>query len=155
MDFTALHPYVYYATEYRFSKGQTSYPRICYTSSLYLISEGKGIISTCGRKHEAASGSLVYIPAGQPHEWIADTQDPMVHICCYFDWAFMDRSSVFENASAICYDFPQLRTTLVGPAFPYPLPEYSRQRTCAYGSTGSGVSIRPMIIPVSAPSCAT
>lgn len=129
MSFAAFHPYVYYATEYPFSKGQSSGPRICYASSLYLISAGKGVIATCGRTHAAVPGSLVYIPAGQPHEWIADEHAPMVHVCCYFDWSYTNRSGVFERASSICYDFTQLRTSLVGPQFPYPIPEHMNVET--------------------------
>ena len=97
MDFANLHPYVYYATRYPFSKGQTSNNRISYASSLYLISEGKGVVHTCGRTHETAAGSLVYIPAGQLHHWVADSQDPMVHVCCYFDWSYIDRRAEFAH----------------------------------------------------------
>ena len=46
MDFADLHPYVYYATRYPFSKGQASNNRISYASSIYLISEGKGVVHT-------------------------------------------------------------------------------------------------------------
>ncbi|WP_045520798.1 helix-turn-helix domain-containing protein [Neobacillus niacini] len=132
MDISSFHPYVYYATKYHFSKGQTSFPRICYASSIYLISEGKGIINTCGRTHKSIPGSLVYIPAGQPHEWIADEQDPMVHICCYFDWCYTKRKQVFETANTICYDFSQLHTSLIGPNFPFPIPEHSKVETLRF-----------------------
>lgn len=124
MDFADLHPYVYFATRYPFSKGQTSNNRICYASSLYLISEGRGVIHTNDRTYETVAGSLVYIPAGQPHHWVADTQDPMVHVCCYFDWSYIDRRAEFTNPSMICYDAATLVTTLIGPAFPYSLPEH-------------------------------
>ncbi|WP_235560997.1 AraC family transcriptional regulator [Bacillus sp. FJAT-28004] len=125
MKITSLHPYVYYATRYPFSKGQTSSQRICYGSSLYLISEGQGVIHTCGRTHIARPGSLVYIPPGQIHEWIADDYEPMVHICCYFDWHFVDRQARFESPSTILYDFPQVQTDMIGPAFLYSIPEHS------------------------------
>ncbi|UVI28779.1 AraC family transcriptional regulator [Paenibacillus spongiae] len=125
MKISSLNPYVYYATRYPFSKGQSSAPRICYGSSLYLISEGHGVIHTCGRTHKTRPGSLVYIPPGQIHEWIADDRDPMVHICCYFDWHFVDRQARFETPSSICYDFPQLHTDMIGPSFYYPIPEHS------------------------------
>ncbi|MDQ0916103.1 AraC family transcriptional regulator [Paenibacillus sp. V4I5] len=124
MDFADLHPYVYFATRYPFSKGQTSKNRICYASSLYLISEGRGVIHTNGRTYETVAGSLVYIPAGQPHHWVADSQDPMVHICCYFDWYYIDRRAEFTHPSMICYDAATLVSTLIGPAFPYSLPEH-------------------------------
>ncbi|MDQ8734532.1 helix-turn-helix domain-containing protein [Paenibacillus sp. LHD-38] len=124
MDFANLHPYVYYATRYPFSKGQTSNNRISYASSLYLISEGKGVVHTCGRTHETASGSLVYIPAGQLHHWVADSQDPMVHVCCYFDWSYIDRRAEFAHPSKICFDAATLVPALIGPAFPYYLPEH-------------------------------
>lgn len=124
MDFADLHPYVYFATRYPFSKGQTSNNRICYASSLYLISEGRGVIHTNGRTYETEAGSLVYIPAGQPHHWVADSQEPMVHICCYFDWSYIDRRAEFTHPSMICYDAATLVSTLIGPAFPYSLPEH-------------------------------
>lgn len=124
MDFADLHPYVYYATRYSFSKGQTNNNRICYTSSLYLISEGRGVIQTNGLTYETAPGSLFYIPAGQLHHWVADSQDPMVHVCCYFDWSYIDRRVEFTHPSRICYDAATLVSTLIGPAFPYSLPEH-------------------------------
>jgi len=124
MDFANLHPYVYYATRYPFSMGQSANNRICYASSLYLISEGKGVIHTCGRTYEATVGSLVYIPAGQPHHWVADKEDPMVHICCYFDWSYIDRRVEFIDPSRICYDESTLVPALIGPAFPLSLPEH-------------------------------
>jgi len=123
VDFAGLHPYVYFATRYPFSKGQRNANRMCYGSSLYLISEGKGVVHTCGRTYETGPGSLVYIPAGQPHDWYADSNDPMVHVCCYFDWAPVDRKHAFPNPSIICYDKAQLKPELIGPAFPYPIPE--------------------------------
>jgi len=124
LDFAALHPYVYYATQYPFSKQQTSKNRICYASSLYLISNGYGTLKTGGRTYNAGPGSLVYIPAGQPHEWIADSVNPMIHICCYFDWHYIDRKDMFDNASSICYDFSKLKRSLIGPQFLLPIPEY-------------------------------
>ncbi|MCQ6559233.1 AraC family transcriptional regulator [Paenibacillus mendelii] len=99
---------------------------MCYTSSLYLISEGKGVIRTDGRSYETSAGALVYIPAGQPHDWIADPLDPMVHICCYFDWHYVDRKQEFEWPSYICYDPELLRPSLVGPKFPFAIPEYTK-----------------------------
>ncbi|MCJ8011537.1 AraC family transcriptional regulator [Paenibacillus sp. KQZ6P-2] len=126
MNFAQFHPYVYYATAYPFSKSQTSISRICYASSLYLISEGKGILHTNGRSYEALPGSLFYIPSGQLHDWIADDHSPMVHICCYFDWHYIDRQSVFEFPSIICYNPLQLKPALIGPSFPYPISEYSK-----------------------------
>lgn len=123
MDFAGFHPYVYYATRYPFSKGQSNVGRICYGASLYLIGEGKGVVHTCGRAYETGPGSLVYMPAGQPHDWYADRNDPMVHVCCYFDWTLVARRHVFPAPSIICYDKTQLKPELIGPAFPYPIPE--------------------------------
>ncbi|MEK4978319.1 AraC family transcriptional regulator [Bacillus sp. FSL K6-6540] len=126
MDFAVFHPYVLYATRYPFSKGQSNNNRHCYSSSLYLITEGRGIVRTCGRRHITDPGSLVYIPAGQPHDWIADNRDPMVHVCCYFDWAHVDRRHLADHPSVICYDMTQLNPSYVGPAFPYAIPEFMR-----------------------------
>ncbi|OCT12901.1 AraC family transcriptional regulator [Paenibacillus pectinilyticus] len=123
MDFSAFHPYVYYATRYSFYPGQSSAPRICYSSSIYLISEGYGLLRTGDRTYEAGPGALFYMPAGQPHEWVADQREPMVHICCYFDWNYVERKSVFDVATPICYQFDQLQTSFVGPLFPYAIPE--------------------------------
>ncbi|OPA73796.1 AraC family transcriptional regulator [Paenibacillus selenitireducens] len=124
MDFAAFHPYVSYATRYPFSKGQESLNRHCYSSSLYLISEGYGLVRTCDRTYPTVPGSLVYIPAGQPHDWIADSHDPMVHVCCYFDWVHVDRRAYFSHPSVICYDATQLVPALIGPAFPLMIPEH-------------------------------
>jgi AraC-like DNA-binding protein len=124
MNFAAYHPYVHYATRYPFSKGQTSLNRHCYSSSIYLISEGSGSLRTCGRVYRTDPGSLVYIPAGQQHDWIADSIIPMVHICCYFDWSHIDRRAWFNHPSMICYDASQLNVSLVSAPFPYEIPEY-------------------------------
>lgn len=123
MHFSGFHPYVYYATRYPFAKGQSSFPRICYASSIYLISEGLGVLKTCGRTYEAEPGTLIYMPAGQHHEWLADLQQPMVHVCCYFDWHYVERKSLSDWAAPICYQPDQLQHELVGPAFPYSIPE--------------------------------
>ncbi|MFC7681709.1 AraC family transcriptional regulator [Paenibacillus sp. GCM10028914] len=124
MDFSAFHPHVNYATRYPFSRGQKSINRHCYSSSLYLITEGKGIIHTSGRTYYTTPGSLVYIPAGQPHDWIADIEDPMVHVCCYFDWVYVDRRAFFDHPSEIHYDAASLIPDLLDSAFPYALPEH-------------------------------
>ncbi|OBZ11778.1 AraC family transcriptional regulator [Bacillus sp. FJAT-27264] len=123
MNFTSLHPYVYLATRYPFSKGQSSSPRICYTSSIYLISEGYGVLCTNGERTRLGPGALVYLPAGQPHEWLADSQEPMVHLCCYFDWSYVERAAFFDTACPVCYPPEPLLEELVGPPFPYSLPE--------------------------------
>ncbi|MDQ6419744.1 helix-turn-helix domain-containing protein [Paenibacillus sp. LHD-117] len=122
MNFANMHPYLYYATRYPFSRGQVSNNRICYASSLYLISEGKGMLRTCGQSYETTMGSLVYMPAGQLHHWVADAGDPMVHVCCYFDWSFFDRQDYFNHPSHICFDEATLVPGLIGPAFPYEIP---------------------------------
>ncbi|MFD0960796.1 AraC family transcriptional regulator [Paenibacillus chungangensis] len=123
MDLSAFNPYVYYATRYPFAKGQESTSRICYASSIYLISEGHGILRTRGRSYETGPGSLVHIPAGQLHDWLADDRDPMVHICCYFDWHFIDRRELSHWASPICYQPDSLQSDYVGPQLPYPISE--------------------------------
>ncbi|WP_315795222.1 helix-turn-helix domain-containing protein [Paenibacillus sp. BIC5C1] len=126
MNFASLHPYVYLATRYPFAKGQSSSPRICYTSSIYLISEGYGILSTKGKSSRLGPGSLIYIPAGQLHEWVADSDNPMVHLCCYFDWHYVERKDVFDTACPVCYPPKVLQQAFVGPTFPYALKEISK-----------------------------
>lgn len=126
VDFAIFHPYVFYATRYPFSKGQSNNNRHCYSSSLYLVSEGKGIFRTCGRTYHTDPGSLIYVPAGQPHDWIADSQEPMVHVCCYFDWTYVDRRALSDHPSVICYDIDQLIPSYVGSAIPYAIPELMR-----------------------------
>ncbi|MEI2397834.1 helix-turn-helix domain-containing protein [Paenibacillus sp. FSL R10-2199] len=122
MNFSAIHPYVYLATRYPFAKGQSSSPRICYMSSVYLISEGYGTLLAGGQSHRVSPGMLIHLPPGQLHEWRADAAEPMVHLCCYFDWHLVDREGVFDWACPICYKPEQLKEELLGPLFPYPLP---------------------------------
>ena len=50
----------------------------------------------------------------------------MVHVCCYFDWSYVDRRALADHPSVICYDIAQLIPSYVGPAFPYAIPEYMR-----------------------------
>ncbi|MDR9744921.1 AraC family transcriptional regulator [Paenibacillus taichungensis] len=126
MNFASLHPYVYLATRYPFAKGQSSSPRICYTSSIYLISEGYGVLSTNGKSSRLGPDSLIYIPAGQLHEWVADSDNPMVHLCCYFDWHYVERKDVFDTACPVCYPPNVLQQAYVGPTFPYALKEISK-----------------------------
>jgi len=123
MNFSSLHPYVYLATRYPFSKGQSSSSRICYMSSIYLISEGYGTLITGGKENRMGPGALVHIPAGQIHEWVADPFEPMVHLCCYFDWGYVERYSFFDRACPICYEPEALQQDMVGPAFPFPIQE--------------------------------
>ncbi|MBW7454734.1 AraC family transcriptional regulator [Paenibacillus sepulcri] len=122
MNFSAFHPYVYYASRYPFSRGQSSAPRICYSSSIYLVSEGSGVLLTGGEAYQAGPGSLMYVPAGQPHEWVADSIDPMVHVCCYFDWSYVERRALSDWSTPICYNPEELQTAFIGPDFPFPIP---------------------------------
>ncbi|WP_337104213.1 AraC family transcriptional regulator [Paenibacillus sp. YIM B09110] len=124
MDFSKFHPYVYYATKYPFYRGQASLNRYVYSSSIYFITEGKGILRLRGIDYVASTGMMVYMEPGQLHDWIADTEEPMTHVCCYFDWYYIDRTEAFRETSApICYERDLLRTDLLGETFPYPLPE--------------------------------
>ncbi|WP_317979617.1 AraC family transcriptional regulator [Paenibacillus glycanilyticus] len=126
MDFSKFHPYVYYATKYPFYRGQTSLNRYVYASSIYFVTEGKGIFRLGGSEYEASPGMMVYMEPGQAHDWIADADEPMTHVCCYFDWHYVDRTESFKDEAApICYDRNMLRTDLLGETFPYPLPEVS------------------------------
>ncbi|OKP87505.1 AraC family transcriptional regulator [Paenibacillus helianthi] len=122
MKLSALHPYVYLATRYPFAKGQSSSKRICYMSSVYLLSEGYGVLETEGTQVQVSPGSLVYLPPGQSHEWLADPAEPMVHLCCYFDWGHVDREGHFDWACPICYEPEPLLPEWLGPQLPYPLP---------------------------------
>ncbi|SEO50865.1 helix-turn-helix domain-containing protein [Paenibacillus sp. OV219] len=124
MDFSKFHPYVYYATKYPFYRGQTSLNRYVYTSSIYIITEGKGLFRLRGDQHEVYPGMMVYMEPGQPHGWIADKDEPMTKVCCYFDWYYVDRTAVFKDETApICYDRDLLHTEFLGDKFPFPLPE--------------------------------
>ncbi|WP_256992300.1 AraC family transcriptional regulator [Paenibacillus sp. XY044] len=124
IDFANLHPYVYNASRYLFSKGQNSISRVCYASSLYLISEGKGMVHFRGEDHPVGPGSLVYMPPGLLHDWYANQEQPMIHYCCYFDWKHIDRREAFLTPNMICFDTSQLQSSLIGPSFPVPIPEY-------------------------------
>jgi AraC family transcriptional regulator len=124
MEFARFHPYVYYATKYLFYPGQTSLNRHSYSASIYFVTEGKGIFRLRGREYEALPGMMVYMEAGQCHDWKSDVHNPMTHVCCYFDWHFVDRTEAFRDVSGpICYDTSKMRPELIGEAFPYPLPE--------------------------------
>ncbi|NBD23937.1 AraC family transcriptional regulator [Paenibacillus glycinis] len=124
MNFASFHPYVYYATRYAFSPGQTSLSRHCYSASIYFVTEGSGVLRLRGRAHDARPGMMVYIEAGQSHDWISSSDAPMTHVCCYFDWQFVDRSAAFPDvAGPIAYDAALLQRELLGAAFPYPIPE--------------------------------
>ncbi|WP_219835544.1 AraC family transcriptional regulator [Paenibacillus sp. R14(2021)] len=124
MNIARFHPYVYYATKYAFYPGQTSLTRHSYSASLYFVTEGRGVFRLRGREYEALPGMMVYMEAGQCHDWASDTDEPMTHVCCYFDWHYVDRTEAYpDEAGPICYDAALLRQELVGEAFPYPLPE--------------------------------
>lgn len=123
MDFSKFHPYVYYATKYPFYREQASLNRYVYTSSIYFITEGKGILRLKGIEYEASPGMMVYVEPGETHDWTADADEPMTHVCCYFDWYYIDRTEAFSEAAPICFERDSLRTELLGDTFPYPLPE--------------------------------
>lgn len=124
MNFARFHPYVYYATKYAFYPGQTSPNRHSYSASIYFVTEGRGVFRLRGREYEALPGMMVYMEAGQCHDWASSKENPMTHACCYFDWHYVDRTAAFADESGpICYDPANLRHELVGEPFPYPIPE--------------------------------
>ncbi|MCM3628231.1 AraC family transcriptional regulator [Paenibacillus glycanilyticus] len=126
MDFSKFHPYVYYATKYPFYRGQSSLNRYVYSSSITFITEGKGFLRLRDAEYAASPGMMVYMEPGQAHDWIADADEPMTHVCCYFDWYYVDRTEAFrDEAAPICYERDLLREDLLGESFPYPLPEIS------------------------------
>lgn len=130
IDFSKFHPYVYYATRYPFYPGQRSMNRYVYTSSITIISEGKGLLRLRDVEYTVYPGMMVYIEPGQPHDWIADEHEPMTKVCCYFDWHYVDRTEWFKDLSApICYDRDSLRLELLGDKFPFPLPEITNVST--------------------------
>lgn len=118
-----LHPFVYYATRYPFQPGQISGPRICYSASIYLIEQGTGKLGMNGTTYMMKPGTLIYIPAGKVHRWEADSSSPMVHVCCYFDWRYVDRSSLSPLAAPICFDLSKLQSEYIGSAYPLEIHE--------------------------------
>ncbi|REE66991.1 AraC-like protein [Paenibacillus taihuensis] len=130
MDFSKFHPYVYYATKYPFYRGQTSMNRYVYTSSIYFFTEGRGLIRLRGVDYDVYPGMMVYVEPGQPHDLIADENEPMTKVCCYFDWHYIDRTELYKDTAApICYDRDLLRPELLGEKFPFPLPEIKNVST--------------------------
>lgn len=118
------HPYVHYASRFSFSKGQVSGPRKGYSSAIHLIEQGAGILTMNDENKSLTPGTFIYIPAGAVHTWQAAEKDPMVHICCYFDWHYVDRRSFSDDPSAISFHLHDYLVEYEGPHFPIYISEY-------------------------------
>jgi Transcriptional regulator containing an amidase domain and an AraC-type DNA-binding HTH domain len=89
--YSAYNPLLLFAQKYVFAPDEHCSLRKCYASAIVLIESGKGLLELDGTSCVVQQGSLVYLPAGSVHRWIADAVDPMVHRCAYFDWHHVER----------------------------------------------------------------
>lgn len=89
--YSEFNPLLLFAQKYVFAPSEQCSIRKCYASAIILIESGNGILELNGTSCDVRPGSLVYIPAGTVHRWTADSEDPMVHRCVYFDWQYVSR----------------------------------------------------------------
>ncbi|MBD3919220.1 AraC family transcriptional regulator [Paenibacillus sp. PR3] len=100
--YSAYNPLLLFAQKYVFAPDEQCSLRKCYASAIVLIESGKGDLDLDGTCCEVQPGSLVYIPAGSVHRWVADSDDPMVHRCAYFDWQHVDRPDFQYQRDYFC-----------------------------------------------------
>lgn len=91
--YSEYNPLLLFAQKYEFSSGESSPLRRCYANAIILIESGKGKLRLDDDLHELRAGSMIYISAGQLHQWFADQKDPMTHRCAYFDWKYVERKT--------------------------------------------------------------
>lgn len=89
--YSNFNPLLLFAQQYAFTAQERSYRRCCYANAIVFVEAGCGTLSLDGEEHAVRDGSLVYIPAGLPHQWFSDKERPMVHRCAYFDWHYVNR----------------------------------------------------------------
>lgn len=92
-SYSKFNPLLLFAQKYEFSSGESSPLRRCYANAIILIESGKGRLRLNDVYHDLHAGKLIYISAGQLHQWIADQGEPMTHRCAYFDWKYVERSN--------------------------------------------------------------
>ncbi|MCZ8513727.1 helix-turn-helix domain-containing protein [Paenibacillus filicis] len=89
--YSNINPLLLFAQKYEFGAVEATPLRRCYANEIVLIESGKGTLRLRNEDIRLEPGTLVYIPAGSIHRWTADSADPMVHRCVYFDWSFVGR----------------------------------------------------------------
>ncbi|UQZ85453.1 Transposon Tn10 TetD protein [Paenibacillus konkukensis] len=89
--YSDFNPLLLFAQKYEFTPKEQCPLRVCYANAVILVEEGRGTLRLDGEEHALQPGSLVYIAAGRPHQWISDEKRLMVHRCAYFDWKYVHR----------------------------------------------------------------
>ncbi|CAG7597238.1 HTH-type transcriptional activator RhaS [Paenibacillus solanacearum] len=89
--YSDFNPLLLFAQKYEFTPQEYCPLRLCYAHAVILIEDGCGTLLLNGKEHRLQPGSLVYIAAGLPHQWVTDEREPMVHRCAYFDWRYVHR----------------------------------------------------------------
>ena len=89
--YSEFNPLLLFAQKYEFSSGETTPLRRCYANAISLIESGKGQLRLNDTVHDLHEGMLIYISAGELHQWVAQKEHPMIHRCAYFDWKYVDR----------------------------------------------------------------
>ncbi|PWW02879.1 AraC-like protein [Paenibacillus cellulosilyticus] len=114
--YSEFNPLLLFAQKYVFAANEQCSLRKCYAHAIILIESGTGLLELNGTSYTVRAGSLVYIPAGSVHRWTADSQDPMVHRCVYFDWQYVSRPDFQYQRDYFC-SIEEFReeTTAIGP----------------------------------------
>ncbi|WP_284646068.1 AraC family transcriptional regulator [Paenibacillus silviterrae] len=89
--YSDFNPLLLFAQKYEFTPQEQCPLRVCYANAIILVEQGRGSILLGDAEHALQPGSLVYIAAGMPHQWVSDQEDLMIHRCAYFDWAYVER----------------------------------------------------------------
>lgn len=60
-----------FAQKYEFTKSEQSPLRRCYANAIIFVEEGNGALLLNGIEHSMQAGSIMFIAAGVPHQWIS------------------------------------------------------------------------------------
>ncbi|MFD1953050.1 AraC family transcriptional regulator [Paenibacillus thailandensis] len=139
--YSEFNPLLLFAQKYVFGPGEQCPLRRCYASAIILIESGKGRLELNGKRCDVEPGSLVYISAGSVHRWTADSQEPMVQRCVYFDWKYVSRPDFQYQRDYFC-GIQTYRKELISP-----LPELELQEVIRSGNIQLWVSYFNTLTP--------
>jgi AraC family transcriptional regulator len=89
--YSDFNPMLLFAQKYEFIQIEHSPLRRCYANAIIFVEEGSGTLILNGVEHAMQAGSIVFIAAGVPHQWISSKEELMIHRCAYFDWTYTSR----------------------------------------------------------------
>jgi len=112
---SSFNPLLLFAQKYLFGPKEQCPIRICYASAIILIEEGKGTLMLNHQTYHVEAGTLIYIAAGDVHQWTSNGDEPLVQRCAYFDWTALPRPH-FQYQKHYFEAIERMQQTLLAPS---------------------------------------